>query len=191
MHRLPICAFPVWRQSYSRRSLGWSSGQGFSGSPPVPAALCAGLWVRTGWPLFGPCSQEQCCSSPQAARLHFSPLQCSHKLICLIRWAYLSSVHFGKGKLLCADYWLRIQNGSVGVQNFTPYAKNAPSSYKSLLSISIFVLGLEKPFSPKPQQGTWLVPVTMTASSTEVLPTFWMQLKYQDWEQGGEARHIT
>lgn len=68
--------------------------------------------------------------------------------------------------------WLRIQNGSVGVQNFTPYAKNAPSSYKSLLSISIFVLGLEKPFSPKPQQGTWLVPVTTTASSTEVLPTF-------------------
>lgn len=33
---------------------------------------------------------------------------------------------------------LRIQNSSVGVQNFIPYAKNAPSFYKSLLSISIF-----------------------------------------------------
>lgn len=45
---------------------------------------------------------------PQAlvlhARLHFSPLQCSHELICLIRWAYPSSVHFGKGNPLRADY---------------------------------------------------------------------------------------
>lgn len=116
------------------------------------------------------------------------PDQMSLSLICAL-WEREAAVC--RLLMLHLFTWLRIQNGSVGVQNFTPYAKNAPSSYKSLLSISIFVLGLEKPFSPKPQQGTWLVPVTTTASSTEVLPTFWMQLKYQDWEQGGEARHIT
>lgn len=147
------------------RSLGWSPGQGSCGSPPLTAALCAGHRGGTGWPLLGGVGWFL-----HQARLRFSRVQWSSELVCLLGWARPSSLQPGLGKgRCCADQYCLVSLCSSESEEFSGRSglhaipKEFPFFNKSQLSSNIYSKGLENPFSPKPQWGTWLVPFTVTS----------------------------
>lgn len=99
----------------SRGSSGWSSGQGSSGFPPVPTALCVGHRGGTGWPLFEKVvwfllpgtPLEQATGSGAARSPEFLAVAMKLRVYppASTSLSLIPAILFGKGEALCADYY--------------------------------------------------------------------------------------
>lgn len=164
----------------SRGSLGWSSGQGSSGFPPVPTALCVGHRGGTGWPLFEKVvwfllpgtPLEQATGSSTARSPEFLavamklwvhlPASTSLSLIpCYPVWEREGPVC--RLLRLHVFLWLRVWAGSVyfSIHNFIPSAKNSRFSIKSHWALFLkiwkilFITNLNR--APDLYQLLWLL----------------------------------